>query len=137
LSLLWDTSAIVAYYYSDDVFHRAAWDFMNEVKKKRLYRKFYITDYILDESLTFLECVAKDHDLAKEVGEALLKSNFVTMEPVDEELLGESWDLFRRRRGLSFTDCTSFSLMRRKELTMAFTFDRHFKEEGFEALPKI
>ncbi|MCX6649800.1 MAG: PIN domain-containing protein [Candidatus Bathyarchaeota archaeon] len=135
MSLLWDTSAIVAYYYSNDIFHRAASDFMNEVKKKRIYKRFYITDCILDESLTFFECVVKNHGLAEEVGDALLESNFVTIEPVDGELLRESWDLFRHRRGLSFTDCTSFSLMRRIELTKAFTFDGHFKEEGFEALP--
>jgi predicted nucleic acid-binding protein len=136
MSLLWDTSAIVAYYYSDDIFHKAASDFMNDVKKKHFYRKFYITDYILDESLTFFECVVKDHGLAEEVGDALLESNFVTMERVDEELLRESWDLFRHRRGLSFTDCTSFRLMHRMGLKKAFTFDGHFKEEGFETLPK-
>jgi len=135
LSLFWDTSAIVAYYYTDDVFHRPASNFMEEVKKKRLYKRFYITDYILNESLTFFERVVKDHDLAEEVGDAIFESSFVTIERVDEELLSESWELFRHRRGMSFTDCTSFTLMRRMELKKAFTFDRHFQEEGFETLP--
>jgi len=35
------------------------------------------------------------------------------------------------RRKLSFVDCVSFELMRMEGITAAFTFDRHFKEQGF------
>ena len=33
---------------------------------------------------------------------------------------------------LSFTDCTSFVLMKNLKLRKAFTFDEHFKQIGFE-----
>ncbi len=39
------------------------------------------------------------------------------------------------RRRLSLVDCASFDAMRRHGLTRAFTFDRHFAEQGFEAIP--
>ena len=34
----------------------------------------------------------------------------------------------------SFTDCTSFVVMRELKLTQALTSDRHFTQAGFEAL---
>jgi predicted nucleic acid-binding protein len=35
----------------------------------------------------------------------------------------------------SFTDCTSFALMRELSVSEAFTFDRHFREAGLLAFP--
>jgi uncharacterized protein len=39
------------------------------------------------------------------------------------------------RRQLSLVDCASFDCMRTMGLTAAFTFDTHFKEQGFHLLP--
>jgi predicted nucleic acid-binding protein len=36
------------------------------------------------------------------------------------------------RRRLSLVDCTSFLLMRHQGISRAFTFDEHFREQGFE-----
>jgi len=36
---------------------------------------------------------------------------------------------------VSFTDCVSFSLMRRYKLSRVFTFDRHFAAAGFTVWP--
>jgi predicted nucleic acid-binding protein len=36
---------------------------------------------------------------------------------------------------LSLTDCSSFELMARLGLSGAFTFDRDFRDCGFEMLP--
>jgi predicted nucleic acid-binding protein len=35
------------------------------------------------------------------------------------------------RRQLSLVDCSSFELMRRREVSRAFAFDRHFREQKF------
>lgn len=35
------------------------------------------------------------------------------------------------RRRLSFVDCSSLEVMRRRGITRAFAFDRHFVEQGF------
>ncbi len=43
--------------------------------------------------------------------------------------------LAARRRDVSLVDYTSFVLMRHLGIRTAFTFDRHFAEQGFETLP--
>lgn len=47
-----------------------------------------------------------------------------------------SWAWFRRRdlHKLSAVDATSFTLMRRKKIHAAFTFDQHFAQAGFRVL---
>jgi predicted nucleic acid-binding protein len=39
------------------------------------------------------------------------------------------------RRSLSLVDCASFETMSRLGLRTAFTFDPHFKEQGFTCIP--
>ena len=43
--------------------------------------------------------------------------------------------LAARRRDLSLVDCAGFAAMRRLGLRRVFTFDLHYAEQGFEALP--
>ena len=40
------------------------------------------------------------------------------------------------RRGLSLVDCVSFEAMRDSGVRVAFAFDPHFKEQGFDVIPK-
>lgn len=37
-------------------------------------------------------------------------------------------------KGYSMIDCISFANMERLDISMAFSFDRHFVQHGFEAL---
>ena len=39
------------------------------------------------------------------------------------------------RRQLSLVDCSSFESMRRLGIDQVFTFDEHFREQGFEVIP--
>ncbi|MCU0846245.1 MAG: VapC toxin family PIN domain ribonuclease, partial [Spirochaetes bacterium] len=41
------------------------------------------------------------------------------------------------RRRLSLVDCASFECMRRSGIQTAFTFDPHFREQGFEIVPSV
>ena len=51
--------------------------------------------------------------------------------------LGHAWDIFAGRsdRRLSFTDCTSFALMKRLRLDTAITLDGDFRRAGYRVLP--
>ena len=101
-------------------------------------RRLVTSSYVFDETVT--HCARRlGLDVAIQVGEALLDPRVVDLieiEPLDEM---EAWKLFRSQpRGrrardapASFTDCTSFVLMRRLGLSTALAFDRHFAEQGF------
>jgi len=39
------------------------------------------------------------------------------------------------RRNLSLVDCSSFDTMRSRNIEKAFTFDKHFQEQGFTVIP--
>jgi predicted nucleic acid-binding protein len=56
---------------------------------------------------------------------------------VDESLHETASALFLQanRRPLSLVDCSSFETMRRLGLDTVFTFDDHFREQGFNVIP--
>ncbi len=49
---------------------------------------------------------------------------------------GMSALLAANRRQLSLVDCTSFEIMRQNGLNTVFTFDPHFREQGFNLIPE-
>lgn len=46
-----------------------------------------------------------------------------------------SAQLIANKRSLSLVDCVSYEVMRRTGIRMAFAFDRHFKDYGYELSP--
>lgn len=57
---------------------------------------------------------------------------------IDEETEEEAWKLFVKYKDierLSFTDCTSFAVMKQLGLQEAFTGDKHFQRAGFITKP--
>lgn len=42
--------------------------------------------------------------------------------------------LMSSRKGPNIVDCVSFAIMRKLAMTDAFTFDRHFSDQGFQLL---
>lgn len=52
----------------------------------------------------------------------------------DDEVEAIRWMRKYSDKEISFTDCISFALMRRLGIHSAFTFDRHFRDAGFEII---
>ena len=94
------------------------------------------TDYVVDETLTLLRL-----RLSRPAAEAWWRqvdgSPRVRWERIDSGRFERALDLLFRYKDkdFSFTDCTSFAVMRELRLTKALTTDRHFKQMGFELLP--
>lgn len=132
--LFLDTSFVVALHTSDDQSHRAAVDSWRSVLSQR--RRLMTTTFILDETATLLNACGL-HELAVAAGTQLIKSPAVALVHVDVGLLERGWSYFCRHadKRYSLTDCISFVAMEERGLREALTFDQHFAQAGFEALP--
>lgn len=107
------------------------------VRDRRLRVGFLLitTDYVLDETLTLLR-LRLGLAAAREWWERISQSPRVTIADIDAELRDRAMDWFFRYedKDFSFTDCTSFALMRQEKIREALTTDRHFRQAGFEVV---
>jgi len=94
-----------------------------------------LTDYIVDEACTLAKARAGGHG-ALRLLEIVDRSEAFRLVRVDEERFDAAKTFFRKHadHGYSFTDCTSFVIMRELRITDALTTDRHFAEAGFKPL---
>lgn len=129
-----DTSAFIALYLSDDDFHTRAVEWLTGAEGKA---SFWTTNFVLDEVYTFVRSI-KGKEASVAFAEYLSSnSDVVKVKRVSLEEEKEAFNLFKKLdlKGLSFTDCTSFAVMKRLGLKQAFSFDRHFKQVGFGMVP--
>ena len=91
----------------------------------------YTTDYILDETLTFLKR-ACGLEAAKRAYEAIFQPPGINLIKVEEDDIKRAMELFfgRKDKRYSFTDCVSFVVMQRLQIIYAFAFDSDFVAEG-------
>jgi hypothetical protein len=100
------------------------------------------TNYVLDETLTGIRADA-GAEVAAELGKGIygaILAGLVRYERIDPEREAEafrSFTLYRDLPRLSFTDCTSFAVMRALHIREVFTGDAHFERAdlGFRLLP--
>lgn len=125
-----DTSALVAFFDKNDANYERSRSFFRSLPKERI--RVVITDYVLDECITMVLSRA-GHGVAVKAGEFLLSSRIVELIWLDETVKIESWEYFRKHddKVFSFTDCTSFVLMKKMKLKKYFGFDDDFKQAGF------
>jgi predicted nucleic acid-binding protein len=132
-----DTSAFLALVNEKDTNHTDAIHFLEKIKDGRIkIRKIITSDYIIDETLTRIR-YSVGHQEAVEWGKDILASNVVERLEVGIEMFELAWELFQTYddKKLSFTDCTSFAIMKKKGIEKAFSFDEDFERIGFIQLP--
>jgi hypothetical protein len=125
-----DTSAWVPLYDASERYHAEASAFWESLRRDRV--PLVSTFDIFDETLTVIRSRA-GFAAALQFGEAFLDSRVLLRLEVDAALRQEAWNLFKQYRDkpLSFTDCTSFAVLRRKGLRHVFSFDEDFRRLGF------
>lgn len=126
-----DTDAFLARYVVADEHHRAA----AAIWKRLVKSPLWTSSHVLDETLTLLGRRA-GYGFAADRAEAIYSSNSFQILYSDREDEYQAIRLFRKfaDQRVSFTDCVSFTLMKRAKLTTAFTFDAHFRVAGFDIL---
>ena len=135
-SLLVDASAWVALLDGRDRCHPAARELWRTCLESR--RSFVTSDYILDEAYTLLRRRRNGLRMAMALHDLLGRSRLVEVAQIELQLRSMAWELFVTYddQVLSFTDCTSFAVMREHGLSRVFTFDGDFHKVGFVALPE-
>jgi predicted nucleic acid-binding protein len=101
----------------------------------RAGRRFLATDYVVAETVN-LANARSGSGVAARVLDLLEQSAGIRIEWIGAARFDTTKTFFRKHadHAYSFTDCTSFVVMRELKLSQALTSDRHFAQAGFEAL---
>lgn len=96
------------------------------------------SDFVVDETLTLVRSRLGLRTAAA-WWQQIDGSARVRWERIDHERFERGRQLFFQYddKDLSFTDCTSFALMRELKLTAVITTDAHFHHVGFDVLPTL
>jgi uncharacterized protein len=131
-----DTGAFVARHVRRDGHHSRARQVWPEIERQRT--ACFTSNFVLDETFTLLGRQSS-YSFAAERARALLDSKALTILRPDTEDELRAVELLAKfaDQHVSYTDCVSFTLMRRHRLGRVFTFDRHFRDAGFEVLPAL
>ena len=126
-----DTSAFFAFMDADDGSHgKAKTAFAKLIKLEKI---LHCSNYIVIETTALLQNrmginavrAFKDDILA-----------IINIHWVDERLYSMAFSnlLTAKRKNVSLVDYTSFEIMRAMGIKRVFTFDNHFREQGFRAV---
>lgn len=128
-----DTSGLYALVDKKDAHHGAASKLVRKLVTSN--HRLVLSDYIVSETVT-LATIRSGKHVALRVLDLLDQSAGIRIEYIAPARYDAAKAFFRRHadHAYSFTDCSSFVLMRELSLQRALTTDRHFHEAGFEVL---
>ncbi|VVB64279.1 PIN domain protein [uncultured archaeon] len=132
-----DSWAFVALANKDDPRNDLARRRFNSITKKKL--KWFVSDYILDEAITqiFQDTCSHDHKCSKEAYNFVnnifesISNNWIVLEWINENRLDSARSLrdrFSDKPDISFTDLTSFVVMKELGIRNVFSGDGHFEK---------
>jgi uncharacterized protein len=125
-----DSGAWIALALSRDPLHERAreqWDLLQGAGTK-----IHTSIPVVIETFTFLDRNAT-RDVALTWKESIFRPGLAKILPCELRDLEQSWQYFRRRDlfKLSAVDATSFAIMKRAKIRLAYAFDHHFAVAGF------
>jgi len=128
-----DSEAWIALALSRDPLHaqaRGHWDVLQAVGAK-----LHTSVPVVIETFTFLDRKV-NRDVALTWREFISKPGAAKILPCELRDLEQSWEYFRPTDlyKLSAVDATSFVIMKRARIRVAYTFDHHFAVAGFRML---
>ena len=125
-----DSGAWIALALSRDPLHaqaREQWDLLHGAGAK-----LHTSVPVVIETFTFLDRNA-NQDVALTWKDAVYQPGTVRILTCELPDLERSWEYFRRSdlHKLSAVDATSFAIMKRERIRLAYAFDHHFAVVGF------
>jgi predicted nucleic acid-binding protein len=94
------------------------------------------TNFVVNEAATLVR-METDTETAVRLARGVLGRPTITLVWIGSDHFNNALALFESHRDKrwSFTDCTSFAIMRELGIAKAFSFDRNFEQAGFDRLP--
>lgn len=128
-----DTSILYALIDRRDTHHAAADTAVTRLV--RAHRLLVTTDYVVTEAAN-LANARSGHYVAERILDLIDQSSGIRLEWIGSLRFDAAKAFFRRHRDhrYSFTDCTSFVVMKELNLLDALTTDSHFREAGFRLI---
>lgn len=133
-SVFVDTSGWYALIDRRDASHGATRDAVERLIREGV--RLVSTDYVIDESCTLAKARAGS-EAALRLLDLLNGTAALDLEWIGPDRFARAEALFRKYRdqAFSFTDCTSFAVMRERRIREVITGDDHFRIMGFQMLP--
>lgn len=130
-----DTAAFLALLNRSDIWHKKAKETELFLNRNRFL--WVTTEFIILELADAL-CDSYWRSKTARFIKMIKKLQSVSIIPLDSELLNKGLDLYQSRldKDWGLTDCISFVVMQREEITEVFTTDKHFEQAGFIRLLK-
>lgn len=133
MSIFVDTAAFLAVLNANDRFHELAQKAWVEILSSD--QLISSSSYVLLETIALLQ-----HHFGVEAVRLfendVLPVVEITWEDKAIHKRARSALLAANRRDLSLVDCTSFEILRETGLDAVFSFDAHFREQGFKVIPE-
>ena len=134
--LFFDSSALIAIFNERDDNHKIAVDFFHHLIENGVY--LFTTDYILDETFTMLKLRAGYH-VASSMAKDIIENEEFEIIFIDKDIFDDAlknyFNKVKDQPDLSFTDCTSFAVMKSLRIEKGFSFDKHFRLFKFQRVP--
>lgn len=126
-----DSGGWIALALSRDPFHERAVEVWRRIHESRAC--LHTSVPVILETFTFLDRHAR-RDIALTWKDSLEKLSNLEVIPCDAEEMRAAWQYFAGQKfhKLSAVDATSFVLMARRRIKIAFAFDHHFTSAGFQ-----
>lgn len=127
-----DTCALFAYFDKSDIEHKKISEFIDSSTFK-----LFTSNYIVDELITLLRYRKFSIDILKQFIDEIWMQSFCKLIYVSPAIEQKAWKLLvkYKEHRFSFTDCTSFIIMRENSITSVCSMDHHFKLMGFDVFP--
>lgn len=130
-----DTSAIIALYSLHDQSHKEAEAVVKNLAMPNV--EIFTTDYVIDEVYTGLISNPKAGYRAVLRFDKRVEEEIWTVIYVDKRVFQQARKVFKQYnqdKTWSFTDCTSYVVMKDYGIRRIFTFDEDFAQMGFWVL---
>jgi uncharacterized protein len=132
MTIFVDTSVLLAVLGKDDVNNVLAAETLADLVENG--EQLFTTNYILVESYALIQR-RMGMDAIQDFQKNILPSLTLVWISAEDYQYSVKNFLSENRRNLSFVDCSSFDTIQRLTMDQVFTFDSHFREQGFEVIP--